>query len=93
MGNELGFTVALGKMLYLPGVLLFLLMGDLLCSLPAMLETWVRSLSQEDPLEKEIATHSSNLTWEIPWTEEPGGLRPWGGKESDMTGQLTHTHW
>ena len=35
---------------------------------------WVRSLGQEDPLEKEIATHSSILSWEVPWTEEPGGL-------------------
>ena len=38
-------------------------------------ETWVRSLSQEDPLEKDMATHSSILAWEIPWTEEPGGLQ------------------
>ena len=37
-------------------------------------ETWVRSLGQEDPLEEEMATHSSILNWEIPWTEEPGGL-------------------
>ena len=43
-------------------------------SLPAMLETWVQSLGQEDPLEKEIATHSSILAWKIPWTEDPGGL-------------------
>ena len=40
-----------------------------------MQETWVRSLVQEDPLEKEMATHSSILAWEIPWTEEPGGLQ------------------
>ena len=40
----------------------------------AVLETQVRSLSQEDPLEKEMATHSSVLAWRIPWTEEPGGL-------------------
>ena len=40
-----------------------------------MQETWVRSLGQEDPLEKETETHSSHLTWEIPWTEEPGGLQ------------------
>ena len=38
-------------------------------------ETWVRSLDQEDPLEKEVATHSSVLAWEIPWTEEPGWLQ------------------
>ena len=42
--------------------------------LRAVLETQVRSLSQEDPLEKEMATHSSVLAWRIPWTEEPGGL-------------------
>ena len=43
----------------------------------AMQETQLRSQDQEDPLEKEMATHSSILTWEIPWTEEPGGLCPW----------------
>ena len=40
--------------------------------LPAMLETWVQSLGQEDPLEKGMAIHSSILAWRIPWTEEPG---------------------
>ena len=43
--------------------------------LPAMRETWVRSLVWEDSLEKEMATHSSILAWRIPWTEEPGGLQ------------------
>ena len=43
--------------------------------LPAVRETRVRSLGWEDPLEKEMATHSSNLAWKIPWTEEPGGLQ------------------
>ena len=43
--------------------------------LPAMWETWVRSLGEEDPLEKEIATHFSILAWRIQWTEEPGGLQ------------------
>ena len=42
---------------------------------PAMWETWVHSLGLEDPLEKGTATHSSILAWEIPWTEEPGGLQ------------------
>ena len=42
---------------------------------PAKQETWVWSLGQENPLEKEMATHSSVLTWEVPWTEEPGGLQ------------------
>ena len=59
--------------------------------LPAMQETRVRSLGREDPLEKEMATHSSILAWKIPWTEEPGRLySPWGHKESDTTEQLTH---
>ena len=42
--------------------------------LPALQETWVQSLGREDPLEKEMATHSSILAWSIPWKEEPGGL-------------------
>ena len=42
---------------------------------PAMQETWVQSQGQEDPLEKGMATHSNILAWEIPWTEEPGGLQ------------------
>ena len=46
----------------------------------AMQETWVRSLSWEDALEKEMATHSSILAWEIPWTKEPGGLQPTGSQ-------------
>ena len=48
-------------------------------------ETRVPSLSREDPLEKEMAPHSSTLAWEIPWTEEPGGCSPQGHKESDTT--------
>ena len=49
-------------------------------------ETQVQSLGQEDPLQKEIATHFSLLAWEIPWTEEPGGLQSLGlQKESNMT--------
>ena len=48
--------------------------------LPAMRETWVRSLGQEDPLEKEMATHSSILAWRIPWTEAPGGLQSKGSQ-------------
>ena len=56
-----------------------------------MWENWVRSLGQEDPLEKEMATHSSILAWRIPWTEELGGLQSMGRKESDMTERL-HFH-
>ena len=49
-------------------------MAQTVKNLPAIQETWVQSLGQEDPLEKEVATHSSILAWEIPWTEDPGGL-------------------
>ena len=45
---------------------------------PAVQEVWVQSLGQKDPLEKEMATHSSILAWEVPWTEEPGGLQSMG---------------
>ena len=50
-----------------------------------MLETWVQSLGGEDPMEKEMATHSSILAWEIPWKEEPGRLKFMGPQELDMT--------
>ena len=50
-----------------------------------MQETWVQSLGWEDPLEKEMATHSSILAWRTPWTEEPGGLQSVGSKELDTT--------
>ena len=49
-------------------------------SLPAIWETWVRSLGQEDPLQKEMATHSSTLAWEIPWMDEPGRLQSLGSQ-------------
>ena len=59
---------------------------------PAMRETWVLSLGWEDPLEKEMATHSRVLAWRIPWMEEPGGLySPRGHKESDMTERIVST--
>ena len=54
-------------------------------NLPAMQQTWVRSLGWEDPLEKGMATHSSILVWRIPWTKDLVGYSPWGHKESDMT--------
>ena len=49
-------------------------------NLPATRETWVQSLGQEDPLKKEMATHSSILAWRIPWTEEPGGVQSMGSQ-------------
>ena len=65
-------------------------MAQRLKCLPAMWETWVRSPGQEDPLEKEMATHSSILAWRIPWMEL-SGLQSMGRKESDTTERL-HFH-
>ena len=56
------------------------LVAQRLKHLPAMRETWVRSLGWEDTLEKEMATHSSILAWRIPWAEEPGGLQSTGSQ-------------
>ena len=56
--------------------------------LPAIQETWVRFLGREDPLEKEMAIHSSTLAWKIPWMEDLIGYSPWGHKELDMTERL-----
>ena len=58
-------------------------------NLPANQETQVQSLLWEDSLEKEMATHSGILAWEIPWAEEPGSYSPWGLTESDTTEQQT----
>ena len=64
--------------------------------LPARWETWVQSLGREDPLEKEMATHSSTLAWKIPWMEEPGGLQSRGLQSrtqlSNLTGSLGLHH-
>ena len=60
-------------------------MAQMVKRLSAMQETWVRSLGWEDPLEKEMAAHSSILAWKIPWTVEPGRLRSLGRKELDTT--------
>ena len=56
------------------------LVAQVVKNLPAMQETWVRSLCWEDPLEKEMAIHSNILAWEIPWTEEPGELQSTGSQ-------------
>ena len=58
------------------------LVAEMVKNLPAMQETWVQFLGQEDPLEKEIETHSSILAWRIPWREEPGRLQSMGSQES-----------
>ena len=56
--------------------------------LPAVQETWARFLGQKNPLEKEMATHSSTLAWKSPWAEEPGRLQSTGSHKSDTTSQL-----
>ena len=58
--------------------------------LPAMRETWVRSLGREDPLEKEMPTHSSILAWRVPWAEEPGGLQSTGSQRVGHHSDFTH---
>ena len=63
-------------------------MAQRLKRLPGMQETRVWSLGWEDPLEKEMATHSSTLAWRIAWKEEPGRLQSMGSPESDMTERL-----
>ena len=71
------------------------LMAQRLKRLPVVQETQVRSLGWEDPLEKEMATHSSILAWEIPWTEEPGGLQSTGSQRvrHDFTFTFTLHAW
>ena len=61
------------------------LVGQLVKNLPAMQETWVRFLGQEDPLEKEMATQFCILAWRIPWTEEPGSLQSMESRELNTT--------
>ena len=74
-GTALFFCLALyGSMAHLGASLV----AQLVKNLPAVQETWVRSLGWEDLLEKEMATHSSILAWRISWTEEPGGLQSMG---------------
>ena len=57
------------------------LVAQMVKRLPTMRETWVQSLGREDPLEKEMATHSSILAWKIPWMEEPGRLLSMGSQK------------
>ena len=59
-------------------------------NLPARQETWVRFLGLEDPLKKEMETHSSILAWRIPWTEEPGRLESMGLRATDTIQRLSH---
>ena len=74
------------------------LVAQRLKRLPALRETWVWSLGQEDPLEKEMTTHSSILAWRITWTEEPGGLQSTGSQRvghdwrTSLPLSYIHTH-
>ena len=80
-GLDWEFGISRCKQLYMGS-----LVAQMIKNLAAIKETQVWPLGWEDPLEKEMATHSSILAWEIPWREEPGGLySPWSCKELDMT--------
>ena len=72
-----------------PGSTRASLVAQMVKNLPAMQETQVQSLGQEDPLEKRMATHSSLPAWGVPWTEEPGKLQSVGLSELDTTDRLT----
>ena len=67
-------------------------MAQIVKNLPAMQETQVQTLAQEDPLERDNGKPPSVLAWEIPWTEEPGGLQSTGPQESDTTERLNQHH-
>ena len=65
------------------------LVAQMVKCLPTMRETWIRSLGREDPLEKEMATHSRTLAWKIPWMEEPGRLQSVGSQSRTRLGDFT----
>ena len=73
------------KIVLIPSKLDFPVTAQSVNNLPAMQETQVQSLGQEDPLENDMATHSSILAWEIPWTEDPGWLLSMGSQELETT--------
>ena len=68
------------------------LVAQMVKRLPAMQETQVQSLGQEDPLEKKVATHSSILAWRVPWTAEPSGLQSMGSRAVRHDGATGHAH-
>ena len=67
-------------------------MAQMVKCLPAMRETWIQPLGREDPLEKEMATHSSTHAWKIPWMEKPSGLQYMGSQRVGPTERL-HFHY
>ena len=66
-------------------------MAQLVKNPPAMRETWIQSLGREDPLKKEMATHSRILAWRTPWTEEPGGVQSRGSQSQTRLSNFTFT--
>ena len=78
--EDMGFEVFFLRAQNTKGTKRLPLWAQMVKRLPAMRETGVRSLGREDPLEKEMATHSSTLAWKIPWTEEPGRLQSMGSQ-------------
>ena len=81
--------------IYIIYIYIVSLVAQMVKDLPAMWETQVQSLVQEDPLEKEMATHSSMLAWKIPWTEKTGGLQSMGSQRVRLnwaTNTYTNTH-
>ena len=86
MGLSLGFQSCSIDLYFCFCASILLSLGFLVAQLvknpPAMRESWVQSLSWEEPLEKGMATHSSILAWKIPWTEEPGALQSMGSQKS-----------
>ena len=89
MGRKQNSGLWVVKILLDGSMLITSLVAQMVKSLPVIQETRVWSLGQEDALEKEMATHSSILAWEIPWTRSLVDYSPWGHKESDMTEWLT----
>ena len=77
------------KSVWLQGFTRSSLVAHLVKNLPAIQETWVQSLGQEDPLENEMPAHSNILPWRIPWMRSQVGYSPWGHKELDITKRLT----
>ena len=67
-------------------------MAQIVKCLPTKRETWVQSLGGEDPLEKEMAIHSSTIAWKIPWTEEPGRLQSMGSQSWTRLSDFTSLH-
>ena len=82
--SQVGWSESVCVCVYVYVCLRASLVAQSVKNLPAMQETRVLSLGCEDPLEKEMVTHSSFLAWKIPWIEEPGGLQSMGSQESEM---------